>query len=150
MECVIQQQMNFEYKSLKEEYLKADLTGVMSEEISLKDFLCWVESNAKMTRSVFDACLNRVTIDARKGLIDPAVWRTTAMRIVSIRNKHSINEKYNFETVLESCQNKFFTEYMQENKTVLEEIIAELEIEYKNSLHNRINNAFCCRESNCN
>jgi hypothetical protein len=132
MECVIQQQMNFEYKSLKEEYLKADLTGVMSEEISLKDFLCWVESNGKMTRSVFDACLNRLTIDARKELIDPAVWRTTAMRIVSIRNKHSINEKYNFETVLESCQNKFFTEYMQENKTVLEEIIAALEIEYSN------------------
>ena len=121
--------MNFEYESIKEEYLKADLTGVMSEETSLKDFLCWVESNGKMTRSVFDACLNRLTIDARKGLIDPAAWRTMAMRVVDIRNKHTINAKYNFETVLESCQNKSFIEYLQENKTILEAIVAETSAE---------------------
>lgn len=127
--------MNFEYESLKEEYLKTDLTGIMSEEISLNDFLCWVESNGKMTRSVFDACLNRITIDARKGLIDPTTWRTKAMRIVGIRNKHSINRKYNFETVLESCQNKSFISYMQENKTALEEII---EVETKTNMDWRV------------
>lgn len=52
----------------EEECLKAELTGILSEEVSLNDFLCWAESNDKMTRSVFDACLNRVTIDARTGL----------------------------------------------------------------------------------
>ena len=117
--------MNFEYESMKEEYLKADLTGIMSEEVSLKDFLCWVESNGKMSHNVFDACLKRVTVDARKGLIDPAIWRTSSIRIVSIRNKHSINTKFYFETVLESFRNKFFIDYMQENKKELEKIIEE-------------------------
>jgi len=118
--------MNFEYTSLKEEYLKSDLTGIMSENISLNDFLCWVESNGKMTKSVFNACLNRITSDAQKGLVDPFNWRSTAMRIVELRNKNSINAKYSFEANLEACQNKSFIEYVQENKDVLEEIIVEL------------------------
>jgi hypothetical protein len=75
--------MNAEYELFREEYLKADLTGVMSDKVSFEDFLCWVKSNGKMTRGVFEACINRLSNGMwrrcyedppRRGVYVVAVW----------------------------------------------------------------------------